>query len=107
MGAAISSSNTNLSAFGKPRSTIQGAPLNPDELRRTHAFWRACNYQLAIDNQIDRFTLAIDVIDRVPRVQVAGAHAKEKFRNQQMECRNYAREPGIDKPELLEWRWPA
>ena len=43
--------------------------------------------ELAIQNQIDRFTLAMDVIDRVPRLQVAGAHAKEKFRNMQIECR--------------------
>ena len=42
--------------------------------------------ELAIQNQIDRFTLAMDVIDRVPRLQVAGAHAKEKFRNLQIEC---------------------
>jgi xylulose-5-phosphate/fructose-6-phosphate phosphoketolase len=63
--------------------------------------------ELAINNQIDRFSLAIDVIDRVPKLQVAGAHAKEKFRNQQIECRNYAHEHGIDKPEIVEWRWPA
>ena len=37
--------------------------------------------ELAIQNQIDRFSLAIDVIDRVPELQVTGAHAKEKFRN--------------------------
>src|SRR5512134_1450832 len=34
----------NLSAFGIARSTIQGAPLSAGELRRAHAFWRACNY---------------------------------------------------------------
>src|SRR5215471_16533460 len=61
--------------------------------------------ELAIDNEIDRFTLAIDVIDRVPKLQNIGAHAKEKFRNQQIDARRYAHEHGIDKPELLEWRW--
>jgi len=40
---------------------------------------------LAIQNQIDRFTLAIDVIDRVPELQVAGAHAKEILRNTQID----------------------
>jgi phosphoketolase len=39
---------------------------------------------LAIENEIDRFTLAIDVIDRVPKLQTIGAHAKEKLRNQQI-----------------------
>jgi xylulose-5-phosphate/fructose-6-phosphate phosphoketolase len=62
--------------------------------------------ELAIDNEIDRFTLAIDVIDRVPRLQSTGAHAKEKFRNMQIDCRQYAHEYGIDKPEVVNWRWP-
>jgi xylulose-5-phosphate/fructose-6-phosphate phosphoketolase len=62
--------------------------------------------ELAINNQIDRFSLAIDVIDRVPRLRVAGAHAKEKFRNMQIECRNYAHEHGIDHPDMSEWCWP-
>ena len=62
--------------------------------------------ELAIENRIDRFTLAIDVIDRVPKLQATGAHAKEKFRNQQFDCRRYAHEHGIDKPEVNEWRWP-
>jgi xylulose-5-phosphate/fructose-6-phosphate phosphoketolase len=44
--------------------------------------------ELAIENEVDRFSLAIDVIDRVPRLQVAGAHVKEKLRNLQIECRN-------------------
>ena len=35
--------------------------------------------ELAIRNQIDRFSIGIDVIDRVPKLQVLGAHAKEKF----------------------------
>ena len=62
--------------------------------------------ELAIDNEIDRFTLAIDVIDRVPKLQAVGAHAKERFINQQIDARAYAHEHGIDKPEILEWRWP-
>jgi xylulose-5-phosphate/fructose-6-phosphate phosphoketolase len=62
--------------------------------------------ELAIENKIDRFTLAIDVIDRVPKLQTIGAHAKEKFLNQQIDARRYAHEHGLDKPELLEWRWP-
>ncbi len=62
---------------------------------------------LAIQNQIDRFTLAMDVIDRVPALKVAGAHAKEKLRNMQIECQNYAYEYGIDKPEIDQWKWPS
>jgi xylulose-5-phosphate/fructose-6-phosphate phosphoketolase len=61
---------------------------------------------LAIRNQIDRFSLAIDVIDRVPALQVAGAHAKERFRNMQIDCQQYAYEHGVDKPEIDDWKWP-
>jgi xylulose-5-phosphate/fructose-6-phosphate phosphoketolase len=62
--------------------------------------------ELAIRNQIDRFSIANDVIDRVPRLKVAGAHAKEKFKNMQIACYNYAHENGIDKPEIGNWKWP-
>src|SRR5271170_657515 len=37
-------STLSLSAYGKARSTVQGSPLSPEELRKTHAYWRACNY---------------------------------------------------------------
>ncbi len=60
---------------------------------------------LAIQNQIDRFSLAIDVIDRVPRLRVAGAHAKERLRNMQIECQRYAWEHGVDQPEVDAWTW--
>jgi xylulose-5-phosphate/fructose-6-phosphate phosphoketolase len=63
--------------------------------------------ELAINNQIDRFSLAIDVINRVPRLTVAGAHAKERFRNLQIECLKHAHEHGADKPEIAAWRWPS
>jgi xylulose-5-phosphate/fructose-6-phosphate phosphoketolase len=62
---------------------------------------------LAIKNQIDRFSLAMDVIDRVPSLQVSGAHAKEELRNMQIDCVNYAYEHGIDKPEVDQWTWPG
>jgi xylulose-5-phosphate/fructose-6-phosphate phosphoketolase len=61
---------------------------------------------LAIQNEIDRFSLAIDVIDRVPSLQRVGAHAKEQLRNRQLECQKYAYEHGIDKPEVDQWTWP-
>ncbi len=62
--------------------------------------------ELAINNEIDRFSLAIDVINRVPGLQVAGAHVKEHLRDLQIDCRQYAHRYGIDKPEMREWRWP-
>ena len=62
--------------------------------------------ELAMENEIDRFSLAIDVIDRVSALQVAGAHVKEKLRDMQIECRNYAHEHGMDLPAVDGWVWP-
>ena len=62
--------------------------------------------ELAINNEIDRFSLAIDVIDRLPKLQVAGAHVKEKLRDRQIDCRNYAHKYGVDDPQEAEWQWP-
>jgi xylulose-5-phosphate/fructose-6-phosphate phosphoketolase len=62
--------------------------------------------ELAINNNVDRFSLAMDVVDRVPRLQKIGGHAKERFLNQQIECRNYSHQFGIDKPEATDWVWP-
>jgi xylulose-5-phosphate/fructose-6-phosphate phosphoketolase len=63
--------------------------------------------ELAILNQIDRFDLAIDVIDRVPRLQVTAAHTKEWLKGQIIESVNYAHANGIDCKEIREWKWPA
>jgi xylulose-5-phosphate/fructose-6-phosphate phosphoketolase len=62
--------------------------------------------ELAINNQTDRFSLAIDAIDRVPKLQRVGGHAKEDFRNLQIACRRHAYEYGIDSPEISGWKWP-
>jgi len=62
--------------------------------------------ELAISNEIDRYSLAIDAINRVPKLQVAGAHVKEMLRDMQIDCRRYAHGHGVDKPEAAEWVWP-
>ena len=63
--------------------------------------------ELAIRNQVDRFNLAIDVIDRVPRLQQVGAHVKEWLKGQIIESIDQAYTEGIDKPEITNWRWPG
>jgi len=62
--------------------------------------------ELAIQNETDRFSLAIDAIDRIPSLRVSGAHVKEKLGDHQIVCRNYAYEHGIDRPEDDKWVWP-
>jgi xylulose-5-phosphate/fructose-6-phosphate phosphoketolase len=62
--------------------------------------------ELAINNNIDRFSLAIDAIDRTPKLQRIGSHAKERFRNLQIDCLTYAHQNGIDSAEITGWKWP-
>lgn len=62
--------------------------------------------QLAILNQVNRFNLAIDVIDRVPKLQETASHLKEWLHKQIIDSINYADTQGIDKPEIRNWRWP-
>ena len=62
--------------------------------------------ELAIINQVDRFNLAIDVIDRVSRLQKTAAHVKEWLKDQIVDNLNYAYAEGIDKEEIRNWTWP-
>ena len=56
-------------------------------------------------NRIDRFDLAIDVIDRVPRLRRLGAHARDRLRDLLIEHRQYVRTHGEDLPEIRDWQW--
>ncbi len=62
--------------------------------------------ELAIKNEVDRFNLVIDVIDRVPKLGSAAGHAKERMRNKIIECLAYAHEHGKDQDEIVNWQWP-
>jgi len=62
--------------------------------------------ELAIQNQTDRFSLAIDAIDRIPRLHVTAADIRESLLNRQIAGKNYAHEFGIDPKEITDWKWP-
>jgi xylulose-5-phosphate/fructose-6-phosphate phosphoketolase len=62
--------------------------------------------ELAIRNQVDRYTLAIDVIDRVPQLQEKAAHVKEWLKAQIIESISYAYAEGQDKAGIRNWKWP-
>ncbi|MEM8805891.1 MAG: phosphoketolase family protein [Cyanobacteria bacterium P01_G01_bin.38] len=62
--------------------------------------------ELAINNQVDRFNLVIDVINRVPKLGSAAAHVKERMKNKIIECLAYAHEHGKDQAEITDWKWP-
>jgi xylulose-5-phosphate/fructose-6-phosphate phosphoketolase len=61
--------------------------------------------ELAIRNQVDRFHLVIDVIDRVPKLGSAAGHVKERMKNAIIENLDYAFTHGIDKDEITNWKW--
>jgi xylulose-5-phosphate/fructose-6-phosphate phosphoketolase len=61
--------------------------------------------ELAMNNQIDRFNLVIDVINRVPFLRARAAHVKERMQDAILSHRAYAHTHGMDAPEVTDWRW--
>ena len=64
-------------------------------------------FDMTVLNDLDRFHLAGDVVDRVPRLQRLGAHFKQFLRNKLVEHKQYIREHGDDLPEIRDWKWPS
>ncbi|RBY83073.1 phosphoketolase [Geodermatophilus sp. TF02-6] len=62
-------------------------------------------FDMCVMNRIDRFHLAADVIDRVPRLSPAGGHARDQLRDKVIEHRQYVRTHGEDLPEIRDWQW--
>ncbi|ERT02669.1 hypothetical protein HMPREF1624_00970 [Sporothrix schenckii ATCC 58251] len=62
--------------------------------------------ELAIRNQTDRFSLAIDAIDRMPHLHNRGAAARQDLLNNQISARNVAFETGADPAIWTNWTWP-
>ena len=61
--------------------------------------------ELAMNNQIDRYNLVIDVIDRVPGLGSRAAHIKERMKEAILANRAYAHEHGMDAPAITQWQW--
>ena len=64
-------------------------------------------FDMTVLNEIDRFHLAGDAIDRVPRLQRIGAHVKQLLRDKLVEHSEYIRRHGEDMPEVLDWTWTS
>jgi xylulose-5-phosphate/fructose-6-phosphate phosphoketolase len=62
-------------------------------------------FDMAVLNQIDRFHLAMDVIDRVPKLRTVGAHQKQMLRNLLVSHKEYICRNGEDMPEVKDWKW--
>jgi xylulose-5-phosphate/fructose-6-phosphate phosphoketolase len=57
-------------------------------------------------NDLDRFHLVTDVIDRVPKLEPIGAHVKQLMRDKLLEHKQYICKHGDDMPEVRDWKWP-
>ncbi|MER7076844.1 xylulose-5-phosphate/fructose-6-phosphate phosphoketolase [Saccharopolyspora kobensis] len=64
-------------------------------------------FDMCVLNQIDRFNLAIDVIDRVPRLGPSAAYAREALQAKLIEHRHHVSTHGEDMPEVRDWTWRA
>jgi xylulose-5-phosphate/fructose-6-phosphate phosphoketolase len=62
-------------------------------------------FDMVVRNDLDRFHLATDVIDRVPGLATRGAYAKQAFRDRLIDHRQYIVRYGDDPPEIRDWRW--
>jgi len=64
-------------------------------------------FDMLVRNDMDRFHLVADVIDRVPGLGYRAAHVKQQVRDKRTEHREYIVRHGQDMPEIRHWRWPA
>jgi xylulose-5-phosphate/fructose-6-phosphate phosphoketolase len=64
-------------------------------------------FDMVVLNDLDRFHLVADVIDRVPKLGPVAAYAKQAIRDKLIEHRQYIHEHGQDLPEIREWMWEA
>jgi xylulose-5-phosphate/fructose-6-phosphate phosphoketolase len=63
-------------------------------------------FDMVMLNDLDRFHLVIDVIDRVPRLTDKAAHLRQQMEERRLAARAYTREYGDDDPEIRDWMWP-
>jgi xylulose-5-phosphate/fructose-6-phosphate phosphoketolase len=63
-------------------------------------------FDMVMLNDLDRFHLVMDVIDRVPGLAASAGHVRQLMEDKRLSCRAYTREFGEDAPEINDWKWP-
>jgi xylulose-5-phosphate/fructose-6-phosphate phosphoketolase len=64
-------------------------------------------FDMVVRNDLDRFHLVQDVINRVPKLGYLAAYAKQEVRDKLIEPKEYISKYGDDMPEIRDWKWPA
>ena len=64
-------------------------------------------FDMVMLNDLDRFHLVMDVIDRVPGLASSAGHVRQLMADKRISCRAYTREHGEDAPEITDWTWPS
>jgi xylulose-5-phosphate/fructose-6-phosphate phosphoketolase len=64
-------------------------------------------FDMAVLNDIDRFHLVVDVVDRVPKLGYRAAYLKQAMRDKRIEHKAYITRFGQDMPEVRDWNWPS
>ena len=64
-------------------------------------------FDIVMVNDLDRFHLVMDVIDRVPGLAAAAGHLRQLMVDKRLSCRTYTRQEGEDAPEVRDWTWPG
>jgi xylulose-5-phosphate/fructose-6-phosphate phosphoketolase len=62
-------------------------------------------FDMVMLNDLDRYHLVIDVVDRVPGLGTRAAHLRQAMVDARQRCRDHIRQQGEDAPEITEWRW--
>jgi xylulose-5-phosphate/fructose-6-phosphate phosphoketolase len=63
-------------------------------------------FDMVMLNDLDRFHLVMDAIDRVPGLAASAGHVRQLMADKRLACRAYTREHGEDAPEIEDWKWP-
>jgi xylulose-5-phosphate/fructose-6-phosphate phosphoketolase len=63
-------------------------------------------FDMVMLNDLDRFHLVMDVIDRVPALGSRAAHLRQRMADERVRCRAYTRQEGEDHPDVRAWTWP-
>ncbi len=63
-------------------------------------------FDMVMLNDLDRFHLVMDVIDRVPELGARAAHVRQRMVDERLRHRQYTRDHGHDSPDILNWVWP-